>query len=562
LDNGEGDIYIYPSPMLTQLSIRDYALIDRLDVDFGPGFNVITGETGAGKSIIVEALSLLLGDRAKADVIRTGKEKAVIQGVFTVDLESTLMKNLPVLGVDPGAGELIVRREIVSDGKNRCLTGGLSSPLQTVKTLGDLLVDFHGQNEHQTLFKPESHLAFLDAFAETQRSLGEYKSIYSTFKAKQELLASLVAKEKSLKEKKDFLEHQFKELAEAGLREGKEEDLLSRIRYLESGQQMKDLRNELSALLGDEVLANFARARKPLSKLAEIGGVFADKLKTFDDLSVLLKELVSGLSPEADGEDPSEWNLDDLNAELSVLSRLKRKYGKDEKGLIGVLDETKQSLAFLANTGVEKGDLEKEIALMEKDLLRKAEAISSSRKKAAKKFDQSVASLLRQMNMDAAVFTTVCSRRETCGPDGLDSVEFLVSPNPGEPVRPLSKIASGGEIARVMLAIKSVLAGRNSVPILIFDEIDTGIGGETAGKVGALLKSLSRFHQVFCITHSHLIAREADAHYAVDKQVKDGRTRVTMALLDKDERVREIARMLGSSGSKAARAHAETLVGR
>jgi DNA repair protein RecN (Recombination protein N) len=547
--------------MLTHFSIRDYVLVDKLDVEFHKGLNIITGETGAGKSIIVDALSLLLGERAKTDIIRTGREKAVIQGIFTLEKNGVLTAIIRDFGIDVEDDEIIIRREI-SEGKNRCLINGLPFPLQTLKKLGECLVDVHGQNEQQSLFNINTHLTYLDAYANTEKELREYGTIHAVYVEKRDGLAALIKKETVLKEKKDFLLHQEKELSNAALKEGGEKELLARLHYLESGQKTKDLLNEIFSILEDDFSTRFSRAKKLFEKLACMDASFNDKIKCLDEIRVLHGELLSGLPAGAEIDADAEWNVDDLNEKLAVISKLKRKYSRDESGLIALRDEAEKELAFLENTETGKEELKKEINKLEDLLREKAESLSQARKKAAKKFDKNILLLLEQMNMGTAVFTSLLSKKESFAADGLDAVEFLVSANPGEPARPLTKIASGGEISRIMLAIKTVLANNDHIPILIFDEVDTGIGGETAGKIGALLKSLSKYHQLFCVTHSHQIAKEADNHFSISKIITADRTSVSLRHLDSDDRVDEIARMLGGSNLKITRSHAESLVRR
>ncbi len=548
--------------MLTQFSIRDYVLVDKLDLEFGKGLNIITGETGAGKSIIVEALLLLLGDRAKTDVIRTNKEKAIIQGTFSLGNNKSIIKYFKEQGVDIFNDEIMIRREIVNDGKNRCFINGMPSTLQIAKAIGELLVDFHGQNEHQSLFKPENHLSFLDSYTGIEKDLTVYSEIFHKFKDKKELLSNLILKEKSITEKKDFLLHQFNELKSSVIYEGREKELLSRIHYLEGGRKAKDLLNEIATLLNNDLSARFLRAQKPLEKLAEIDSGFADRLKTFNEIRIFLNDLISSFPDGSSDEKADEWNLDDLNSQLSVISKLKRKYNRDEACLLSLMQETKKDLDFLENTVIEKEDLEKEISYLEKDLIQKSELISQLRKKAATKLELKVLYFLKQMNMDHAILSISFSRKEQFDSDGLDIIQFMFSANPGEPVRPLSKIASGGEISRVMLAIKSVLAEKDKTPVLIFDEIDAGIGGITSEKVGLLLKDLSKYHQIFCITHSHQIAKEADIHFSVDKKISANHTSITMKILEEEDRIKEISRMLGGINSKTARTHAESLIRR
>ncbi|MFH0922161.1 MAG: DNA repair protein RecN [Fibrobacterota bacterium] len=545
--------------MLTFLSIRDYALIEKLDIEFGEGFNVITGETGAGKSIIIEALSLLLGERAQSDTVRHGKEKAVVQGTFTVKGNSALLKKARDLGFDADEGEIIVRREISTEGRNRCFVNGINTPLQSLKVLGDLLVDVHGQNDHQSLVRPETHIGFLDGYAGTQDLLDAYASSYKELKAEEAKLAALIEKETRIRERKEFLEFQHKTLAAAELRDGREAELGASIKYLESGHKTADLLAEARGLVDDGLLVGLQKAAKAMRKLSEMDASFKEAAEKLSEAGMVLEDLSRALQKKAQAETPVE-SLDELNAKLAAINRLKRKYGRDEAGLVNLFAETVRDLEFLGSTEIDRHDIEKAIRTAKGKTARTADELSAARKKAAKQFDKKVNLLLSEMNMAEAGFATEIADLPAFSPDGRDGVEFKIRVNPGEPVRPLVKIASGGEISRVMLAVKSALAEKDDTPVLIFDEIDTGIGGETAGRLGALLRSLARFHQLFCITHAHQIAKEADRHYSVEKESDGQRTVVRMAALSDKERVAEIARMLGGGKARVALDHARSLV--
>lgn len=547
--------------MLTQLSIRDYILVDKLDMDFTHGFTVITGETGAGKSIIVDVLSLLFGERVKIDVIRQGKEKALLQGTFL--LEKSIIKSLlfKELNIEAEGDEIICRREINLDGKNRYFINGLLTPLQTIKKLGLLLLDIHGQHELQSLFDDKKHLAFLDAYAGIEIEKEDFSSLFSQYSGKAARLKELAVREKLLKEKKELLEHQQKELIKADLKEGREQELLSRIHFLENGTKTRALEEEISRLLDEEITPKWTRLKKLFETLAQQDSRHHHKIKILDEIHVQQKELLSGLAVSLD-EATAEEALDEMNEKLAIINKLKRKYNCDEKGLLLIKNEIDNSLSFLVDSGGEKDSLEKEIKILEKQLQKKAEALSTTRKKAAQKLEKEILPLLSQMNLERAAFSCVFSKKAVLENDGMDEMEFHITTNPGEPLRPLAKIASGGETARIMLAIKTILAKSDKTPILVFDEIDTGIGGETAGKIGLLLKNLSKLHQVFCVTHSHLIAKEADTHFTVTKKISADHTLVRVELLSDSARIKEIARMLGDAESKITRSHAELLIRR
>jgi len=346
--------------MLTFLSIRDYALIEKLDIEFGEGFNVITGETGAGKSIIIEALSLLLGERAQSDAVRHGKEKAVVQGTFSMGKKKALLGKISALGLTPEEGDIHVRREISGEGRNRCFVNGAATPIQTLKALGDLLVDVHGQNDHQTLLRPETHAGFLDGYADAQNLNDAYSAAYGELKSEEAKRATLLEKEARLCERKDFLEFQRKELETAELREGREAELIASIKYLESGHKSADLMAEARGLIDDGLLSGVRKTEKALRKLSEMDASFKEAADKLAETGIVLDDVSRTLDKKTETDSPAE-SLDGLNAKLAAINRLKRKYGRDETGLIALHNETVRDLDFLGSTEIDRHDIEKNI---------------------------------------------------------------------------------------------------------------------------------------------------------------------------------------------------------
>jgi DNA repair protein RecN (Recombination protein N) len=546
--------------MLTHLSVRHYALIEKLDVEFGPGLNIITGETGAGKSIIVGALSIALGERAGAAAVRTGAGSALVQAVFDLRGKNDILRRAREAGLEDEDGEITVKREIRADGRGRCFINGMKCPLQSLKILGDLLVDVHGQNEHQSLFKSGSHLAFIDGHAGLGPKLAAYGRTFGRYRKAGEALLNLDARARDLRDKKDFLEYQLKELKAANLCAGREAELLNRIKNAENSHKTATLIEEVRAGLDDDIAARVRRLEKALSALARSDSRFQDSAAALAEIGARLSDIQGGVLSACGRAEADPASLDELNEQLAAVNRLKRKYRRDEQGLLDLLAETRQGLALLKNVDAEKAELEKENGRLRHELASQAATLTRARKKAAREFDSAVNKTLSHINMADAGFETKISELPDFEGTGRDGAEFTAAVNPGEPRRPLVKIASGGEISRVMLAVKSALSAHDHTPVLVFDEIDAGIGGETAGKIGVLLKKLSGHHQVFCVTHLPQIARQAGRHYSVEKAVAGKRAAVAIRLLAERERVDEITRMFGDVSSKKGREHARDLV--
>lgn len=546
--------------MLESLSVRDFALIDRMDAEFKDGLNVITGETGAGKSVIVGALSLLLGGRARGEQVRSGCDRAAVQGVFSCRGVHRVTTAAEEMGVPAEEGGFIIRREIGRDGRGACFVNGLKVPLQTLSKLGGLLAELHGQDEHRGLLTNEAHRDYLDAFAGNGPLTASYASVFGRYQAARRAQDALLEKEKELMEKKGFLEFRKKELESADLSEGREEKLVNILRGLENREKRMALATELeNEVLGD-LSSGTGRLKKLMAEMARIDSRIDALLPQAEEAAVRMAELARALAPLLAEPGAQDADIDALNAELAAINRLKRKYRRSETELLALLEETRRDLDLLENLDARKTESEKELKKTVTELKALGKALSVARAKKAPEFDAKVNALLKTINLAGAGFTTAVTPLPDFSPYGLDEVSFMASMNPGEPAKPLARIASGGELSRVMLSIKSVLAERDPAQTLVFDEVDSGIGGETAVKTGLLLKKLSRCHQVFCVTHLHQIAKEADHHCSVTKERHQGRTLIRIRELDEPEKISELARMLGDGSSEESLTHARTLL--
>jgi DNA repair protein RecN (Recombination protein N) len=560
--------------MLSHLVIKNFAIIEHLEIPFHEGFTALTGETGAGKSIIIDALNLLLGGRASTDVIRTDTDEAVVEAIFEPSAKKLAQINemLSEQGIDEG-DELLVRRIVSRSGRNKVfINGGLS----TVNTLDEVtrgLVDISGQHEHYSLLDEDAHLSLLDGFAEVDALLEEMSAAYGR-------VASLRRELKSIREgvqerlsRIDFLEFQLDELQKAELEPGEEEELRADLDTLKHAEKITEATHTASYLCYDadesavEKLAEAVGALRRVSEWAPQLGELAERL---DEARISAEEVAREVSHFGGEIDADPNRLDAVVERLEVIKRLKRKHGVAEiEQLIEKQQDMQEELHDLQNAEERGEGLEEELAEAREAALAVAIELSEKRREAAKLLRNRIENELDDLNMantqlvfsfEPAVLDDVdidsldaSGDEEDDGPrvrlsaDGLDTVRMLISPNLGEEPRPLAKIASGGELSRIMLAIKSVLVERDAVGLYIFDEVDTGIGGQTADIVGDKIARTSRSHQVICITHLPQICSKADHHYLVEKMLTDGRTQSLIRPLDEDERVEEIARMLGGT---------------
>ena len=549
--------------MLLSLDIRNIALMDEMQVDFGPGLHVLTGETGAGKSIIVDAVALLLGGRAQKELIRTGAEKARVEGVFDLSDCPAAQAMLAQMELDDG-NELILCREITAQGRSSCRVNGMLLPLGQYQQLTGLLMDIHGQHEHQFLMDEKRHLAMLDASGDEahQHLLAQTKAEFTAWHEARAALEHLQQQSAQAQERLELLRLRFKELKAAKLVPGEEEALAQeRDRFRNSEKIESGLREAFEAVYDGtspaaESLRSAVNALAPIERLdgdyaalrARLDGLYYEA----EDIGLTLRDLLSRLDSDPD-------RLEQVQARLDLIRRLSRKYGGADTGeLLSRQQDMEQEIATFENLD----DLLEQAARKEKALSQAyqqaAAALTVSRQALAKKFEQEMETQLQDLNMGGTRFSVSL---RPCAPSALGSetAAFLIAPNRGEELQPLSKIASGGELSRLMLAIKSVAAKREGVPSMIFDEIDTGISGRAAQVVGEKMAAIARERQVLCVTHLQQIAALADRHYLVEKFFDGQRTRTRLTLLEGEARVSEIARMLGGEG-ESARAHAREML--
>lgn len=538
--------------MLQGLHIENIAVIKRLDLDLREGFSVLSGETGAGKSIILDSINLLLGNRVSRELIRTGESRATVSAVFA-DLDAATVAAVEEMGFSCEEGELMLSRTISTDGRGGARVNGQAVPIAMQRELGRLLINIHGQNDNQRLLQKSSHAALLDAYARDDAEAEAYREAYRTFCECREALRECDRDASSAAQLKDVLEFQIKEISAAHLKAGEEEKLTRERDKLQNIEKIaKQVKFTHYALQGSEKSASVLLERAAAS-LRQITAVvpecetLAERLISCRYEIEDIAETVRELGGEGMNEDPTEL-LNRIESRLDTIVKLERKYGADIPAVLAHRDRAKEKLESLTNADEHRARLLAALSAAEHALKAAAARLTEARRRAREGMTAQIGEVLRFLDMPRVHFDVRIAPlegKEPYRPDGGDDVEFLISTNPGEPLLPMIRIASGGELSRIMLAIKSVLSGADGVPTVIFDEVDTGVSGKTSRKIGIKLKQTARGAQVLCVTHSAQIVSLADHHYYIYKEEVAGRTETRLRELGAEERVEEIARILG-----------------
>jgi DNA repair protein RecN (Recombination protein N) len=561
--------------MLRVLHIKNFSIIDDANIEFGEGFNVLTGETGAGKSIVIDALCLALGERATAEAIRSGEKEAVVAAFFDISpkfLNPATTQFLRDFGIDTSEG-LILKRIVSTQGKSRAFVNGSMVNVQTLSDISKNIIDVHGQYEHQSLLAADNQLDLLDAYGGLLYERQEVKNAYDSLAALKQQITELIQKEKERAQRIDLLTFQINEIETSNLEPGEEEELAEEVKILSSAVRLAELANDAYDSLYSSDSACIARLARILAAVREISGIDPranDALKSVENAVPLLEDAAYFLRDYRDRLDFNPGRLEQVQERLELVKGLKRKYGGSVQEILDHKDKSVIELEALRHSEETLEGLRKELEILRNNLTEKAQGLSKRRKSAAKKIETEVVSQLSELSMPDTRFSILITQEK--GDDttdgfradrkGIDTVGFLISPNKGEDLKLLSKTASGGELSRIMLALKSIMAKGDNIPVLIFDEIDAGIGGRTAETVGQKLKDLSAGHQVICITHLPQIASYADRHLKIEKKIKKDRTIVDVSRVEKDERTAEIARMLGGEASEVSLKHAKEMIRR
>jgi len=552
--------------MICRLCIRDFAVIDELDVEFGSGLNLLTGETGAGKSVIVDAISIALGERADTETVRSGCDRAIVEAVLEVGNSPEALRILADAGISPEDGSIIVSREVSRTGKSQCRINGRPVAVSLLKEITDRLVDTHGQHEHQFLLRADRHLEVLDAWCgqEVLSFRDRVADGYSELRRLKSELHQLQNDERDRARNIDLYQFQIQEIANSRLTPGEEEELIADRTRLANAEKLHAAASAAFELLGegDRCSADtLGEAVMALQGLAEVDTQLQPMIESLQAALYQVQDGARELRAYRDGIEFNPDRLQEINERLDLIRTLKKKYGEMIEEVIGYGDELRDKLELLTHSEERTGELQAEIESLEAKVMADAKQLSALRLKGGSTFVKSVVKELASLGMPSAVLE-VSRRAHELDLSGIDSIEFLVSANPGEPPRPLARIASGGEISRIMLAIKSVMAAVDSMPTLIFDEIDVGVGGRTAAVIGDKLNSLAQNSQVLCVTHLPQIACSPGRHFAIEKQSHEGRTVVRVRELSDEERVTELARMLGGAApSDTAIQHAREMLG-
>ena len=542
------------SAVLTLLRIRNLALVEELEWQIRPGFIAVTGETGAGKSIIIGALQLLLGERADKSLIRSGADLCTVEAVFSGNDLQKLNPHLAEVGIEPCESDLILKRTLSSTGTNRQFVNGSPTTLSILKNLGDELVDLHGPHDHQSLLSPETQLRLLDSFANAEQQLQEFRTHYQQLQTLLVEHATLNTAESAREQELDLLRHQIKEIESAKLAAGEEEEIERRYKLASNSKRLVELASGVANKLSeadDSVLSQLGETQRLLRELEKIDTSIAQFSSAHAAAVVELSEIARTLSGYAEKLDLDPEQLARLEQRVSLFETLKRKYGGSLADVIAFGERAAERMRKIEGHDAELARLTKEIETVRAQMNRAGEALRKSRLKAAPKLSDNIRRNLRDLGFRQSEFEAKLSMLDEARSSGFDSVELLFSPNPGEALKPIRAVASSGEISRLMLAIKSALAEHDAIPLLVFDEIDTNVGGEIAHAVGAKMQTLGRDHQVICITHLPQVAATASLHFVVTKDVARGRTFSNLREVIGKARQEEIARMLGGKSDSA-----------
>ena len=533
--------------MLSLLHIENIAVIECADISFDKGFNVLTGETGAGKSIVIDAISAVLGERAYRDMIRTGTEKASVRAVFT-DVPQLAWFAENGVEYDP---EVIIHREVYLDGKNVCRVNGTLVTVSILRKLGVQLINIHGQHDSATLFDEANHLAFLDAFADNEDLRLDYSEKYAEVSSLRRQIDNMNMDEGEKLRRMETLRYQIEEIAKAELEPGEDEALESRRKVLQNAEKLSDgINAAVVSLYGgddtDGAAALLASAERELAHLSRFTDAYEELHSRVADLMYQVQDAAEEIRDARDGLSYSDGELDAIESRLDVIHRLRRKYGATCTDILAYCDQARQELDDIEFADDKLEHLKIRCEKAEKEALAAARVLHENRANTACELEKRILDELAQLDMPKVQFSCVFSET-TLGTEGIDAVAFYMTANAGEALKPLSKVASGGELARIMLAMKNVLADRDQVATLIFDEVDTGVSGRAAQKVAQKLRCVAEHKQVLCVTHLPQLAALATSHLLIAKEERGGRTYTTVTPLDLEGRKQELARIIGGA---------------
>lgn len=550
--------------MLKELQIENLAIIEKLDLDFGDGLITLTGETGAGKSIILSGINLLIGEKANIEMLRDGEKTLVAQGVFSVNEEQE--KELDNLGIEAEDGEVIVKRTMDSKGKSKAFVNNMRVPISGLKAIMGTLVDIVGQHSHQMLLNKENHIKLLDKFVfeETKEIRENLEIALENYQRLDKKIERIAEEKKELREKRDYYEFQLSEIDNVGLKKDEDENLEAEYKKLFNAGKIKEKLSFAEALLKYEemnALSIISSSKKSIESIADYGEEFQENLERLESVYYDLEDCVSSIESLNEDIEVDEYRLEEVISRLDMIGKLKTKYGDTIDEILEYRNNIEKQLRNLDESDFHVQKLVEEREKAKNNYWKYALELREIRKKYIRKIEGQLGEELAYLNMKDAKFMINLEEKEEMGKNGSDNIEFFIATNVGQKPKPLQKIASGGEISRIMLALKVIFSHVDNIPILIFDEIDTGVGGETVRKIAGKLKEIGKNAQVICITHSPAIAAKAHEQFYIEKKIENNKTVTTVRKLNEDGRVNEIARMLaGKHITEAVISHAKELL--
>ncbi|KGF27559.1 MULTISPECIES: DNA repair protein RecN [Staphylococcus] len=552
--------------MLQTLSIKQFAIIDELEIHFSDGLTVLSGETGSGKSIIIDAIGQLIGMRASSDYVRHGEKKAIIEGIFDIDENKDVIHILHNLDIEIDEDFLLVKREIFSTGKSICRLNNQIVTLQDLRKVMQELLDIHGQHETQTLLKQKYHLKLLDDYAEDKylSTKEKYQNVFNQYKSKTKELEELESADQALLQRLDLMKFQYEELEEASLKEGEIEQLEVDIRRIQNSEKLSMALNNAHVTLTDEH-AITDRLYELSNHLQSIDDILPDKFsklkEDIDQFYYTLEDAKHDLYDEMSNTEFDEQMLNELELRMNLLNNLKRKYGKDIYELITYKDKLQNEIAKIENYEESTSQLREEISQLYDEVMLKGKVLSRERRTVARTLRDHIVSEIQNLQMKDANLEISFQLLDKPTIDGIEFVEFLISPNKGEPLKSLNKIASGGELSRIMLALKSIFVQSRGQTAILFDEVDSGVSGQAAQKMAEKMRDIAEYIQVICISHLPQVASMSDHHLLISKASNDDRTTTQVKELENDDKIDEIARMIsGASVTELTRENAKEMI--
>ncbi|MDS3872221.1 DNA repair protein RecN [Staphylococcus hominis] len=552
--------------MLQTLSIKQFAIIDELEIHFSDGLTVLSGETGSGKSIIIDAIGQLIGMRASSDFVRHGEKKAIIEGIFDIDNSKEAISVLNELDIDIDEDFLLVKREIFSSGKSICRINNQIVTLQDLRKVMQELLDIHGQHETQTLLKQKYHLKLLDDYAENQYSSvkEQYETTFNEYKEKKKELEELQSADQALLQRLDLMKFQFEELQEASLKEGEITQLESDIKRIQNSEKLSLALNNAHVTLTDEhaITDRLYELSNHLQTIDDIiPGRFKKLKEDIDQFYYTLEDAKHELYDEMSNTEFDEQLLNELESRMNLLNNLKRKYGKNIDELITYQSKLENEIAKIENYEESTSQLKEEIDLLYEKVIKYGQSLSKKRRIVARTLREHIVAEIQNLQMKEANLEISFQPLETPTIEGIEFVEFLISPNKGEPLKSLNKIASGGELSRIMLALKSIFVESRGQTAILFDEVDSGVSGQAAQKMAEKMRDIAKYIQVICISHLPQVASMSDHHLLISKMSKNDRTTTQVKELKKEDKIDEIARMIsGASVTELTRENAREMI--